>query len=76
MGKINKSDTTPEMEQAGALAREQMKSKKCQHFEEDTFIMLNNRCGKIVSRYDGLLLILWEDGTLGDVLPHALNRSF
>lgn len=76
MIKMSKSGTTPEMERADALAREQMKGKRSQHFAVDTYIMLNNRRGKVLINYDGFLLVEWEDGSLGDMRPHALNRSF
>lgn len=79
MGKINKSDTTPEMEAKAEEYRLEMLKNKCQHFAVGTWIMMNNRRGEIMCRTarraGGVsFLIHWEDGTSSIIKPHALNR--
>lgn len=79
MGKISKSDTTPEMEREAETWRQKRLAETCQHFAVGTWIMSNNYRGQILSRYQDaqstLLRVLWEDCTVSVVQPYALNRS-
>lgn len=79
--KISKSDTTPEDEARGREARARFLEKRCRHFEVGTGIMYQNRTGTILERVPCgitgpriLLRIRWEDGSVGIIKPHALNR--
>lgn len=83
MGKVNKKDTTPEQEERAKTAFEVFLSKESLHFTPGSFVLMNNRRGRVltdgtgrVGKGKGLtyLLILWEDGSLGSVVPFALNR--
>jgi len=75
--KISKSDQDPHQTDRDAEGLAMLWSKRSSHFVPGTDIMLNNRRGRVLGRFerDSLnhLAILWEDGTLESITPRALN---
>lgn len=70
MGKISKSDTTPEMEKRDAEARTTLLQKKCMHFEIGTWVLRAGIRGKItgMSKDGGRFLwVEWENGIQGPI---------
>lgn len=54
------------------------------HFTVGTWIVMNNRRGEVTRKFavwerggilDKYLTVRWEDGSVSDVMPIALNRS-
>jgi hypothetical protein len=69
------------MEASAKQHRQLMSQKKCQHFSVNTKTMANNRTGLILEHIKCgldsprvLLRIRWDDGSIGIIKPHALNR--
>jgi hypothetical protein len=76
--KISKKDQPVNMNEQEGTALDELKSRKSPHFTEDTWVLYQNRRGKILGRAtlrgETILTVDWEDGRLSTIKPIALNR--
>ena len=72
MEKLSKSDKLDKDEEA--RIRDDLMNPKavCQHFATGTWVVTNNRRGKVLAKGHGVMFVQYEDGATEILRPYAL----